>query len=386
MQRRLKIPQHIIIVTHTFFYGASEALRDYLVAQKNESLIYLAHPLLSENSNYTVKRFTFGEAMYEKIIKRSVAGSIGSYIRDMWMTFVTCFVFPKHPYVYIGINPLNACVGIVLRACGRVDRVIFYAIDFIPKRSNVAIINYIYHALESFAVTRSDACWNVSPRIEEGRKKYLNLVTSKKKQIVVPIGVWEKDIVLKAKRMNNNRLIFVGHLLKKQGLQEVIRALPRVIKKVPHVSLAIIGGGEYEKSLRDLVEELSLGVYVTFLGWESNQKAIKKHIMKSDLALATYEPSGKDTTNFSYYADPTKIKTYLSCGVPILMSDVSYNAKILMGAGVAVVVPYEIQAIASAIIRLFTHTNTLYTMKERSVREAHTFRWDRIFEKAFQSV
>ena len=383
MQRRLNTPQQVIIVTHTLFYGASEALRDYLISQKIQSLIYIGHPLLAENSTYTVKRFTFGEALYEKVIKRTIAGSIGSYIRDMWTTFVTCFVLPKHPYVYIGVNPLNACVGILLRACGRVDRVIFYSIDFIPKRSSVAIVNYIYHALESFAVTRSDVCWNVSPRIEEGRKKFLGLKTTKDKQIVVPIGVWEKDIVKKIKLKNDYRLIFVGHLLEKQGVQKVIRAMPAILKKLPRVSLTIIGGGEYEQALKDLVEELSLIDHIKFLGWESDQNKIQTYIAKSDLALATYMPSGRDTTNFSYYADPTKIKTYLSCGVPVLMTDVSYNAKSLMKSGVAVVVPYNHRDIARAIVTILSDTNALLRAKKAAREQARTFTWQKIFEKTF---
>ena len=195
-----------------------------------------------------------------------------------------------------------------------------------------------------------------------------------------------KGYYKKIKAKNEYRLIFVGHLLQKQGVQEIIRALPKVIKKLPRISLAIVGGGEYEQTLRTLVHDLSLTKHVAFLGWESNQKVIQKHIMKSDLALATYEPSGKDTTNFSYYADPTKIKTYLSCGVPLLMTDVSYNALELMRSGVAVVIPYEAHAISSAIIRLFTHANVLNEMKQKTIKEAHKFRWDMIFEKAFQSV
>ena len=146
-------------------------------------------------------------------------------------------------------------------------------------------------------------------------KKFLGLKTTKDKQIVVPIGVWEKDIVKKIKVKNDYRLIFVGHLLEKQGVQEVIRAMPAILKKLPRVSLTIIGGGEYEQPLRELVESLSLEKHVQFMGWQSDQAAIQKEIIKSDIALATYMPSGRDTTNFSYYADPTKNKniSFLRC-------------------------------------------------------------------------
>lgn len=386
MQSHLKLPGRAILVTHTLFYGASEALRDYLVSHNIESLTYLAHPLLSENSTYTVKKFMFGDTIYEKVVKRTIAGTILSYIRDMWVTFMTCVALPKGPYTYIGVNPLNACVGVLLRAMGKVDKVIFYAIDFIPKRSSLAIINYIYHALESFAVQRSDVCWNVSPRIEEGRKEYLNLITSKNKQLVVPIGIWQKDIIKKIKTKNDYRLIFVGHLLEKQGVQEVIRALPVVVKKIPKVTFTIIGGGEYEQSLRDLVVSLSLQKRVRFMGWQSDQTVIRREISRSDIAVATYMPSGKDTTNFSYYADPTKIKTYLSCGVPVMMTNVAYNAKKLEREGVAIVVPYISGAISLSFTKIFQDNTSLQYMKKKSIQCANNFRWESIFRKAFAYV
>lgn len=386
MQSRLKHPQHVIIVTHTFFYGASEALRDYFISQKIHTLLYIGHPLLPEKSSFTLTRVQDGQNVDEYITQRKSVASIPALIRDAFVTLRACFALPNQKYVYIGVNPLNACVGILLRICKRVDRVIFYAIDFVPVRSKWKVINFFYHKLEAFAVLHADMCWNISPRVEAGRQKFLGIVNTRNSQIVVPIGVWKSEIADQVKLSNNYRLIFVGHLLKKQGIQEVLHAFPTILAKVPRATLTIIGGGEYKEYLQELTKELSLDSHVNFLGWESDQDVIRKHIRKSDLALATYEPSGEDTTNFSYYADPTKIKTYLSCGTPILMTEVSYNAKNLVKAGVAVVVPYDRHVIASLIIRLFTHTAILNQMKKRAIKEAYQFRWDVIFSKALQSV
>lgn len=386
MQRRLNTPQQVVIVTHTLFYGASEALCDYLVSQKIQSLIYIGHPLLTENSMYTQRVYKKGRTVHTKSVKRISAGSVTAFFRDALVTIVACVKLPKASYFYIGVNPLNACVGVLLRVFGIVDRVVFYAIDFSPTRSSVPLIDYIYHSMERLAVRYSDICWNVSPRIEEGRRKFLGIIAEKNTQVVVPIGVWKKDIVNNVKEKNEYKLIFVGHLLKKQGVQEVILALPMVIAKLPRVSLTIIGGGEYEQALKDLVKELSLVKYVKFLGWQADQNIIRTYIAKSDVSLATYDPTGKDTTNFSYYADPTKIKTYLSCGVPVLMTDLSYNAKLLMKSGVALVTPYDDRSISFAIIHLFTHRRLLYEMKERAIKKAHQFRWDVIYNKAFSSL
>ena len=170
-----KSPKHSRTGHHSdayAFYGASEALSDYLISQKIQSLIYIGHPLLAENSTYTQRVYRKGRNIHTKSVKRVSAGSVTAFFRDALATIIECVKLTKASYLYIGVNPLNACVGVLLHVFGIVDKVVFYAIDFSPKRSNIWLINYIYHSMECFAVRYSDICWNVSPRIEEGRKSF----------------------------------------------------------------------------------------------------------------------------------------------------------------------------------------------------------------------
>jgi len=226
----------------------------------------------------------------------------------------------------------------------------------------------------------------VSPRIAEGRRSFLGIRENPSRDRVVPIGLWKKDIVKQARRACRNRLIFVGHLLEKQGVQKVIQALPKILRNIPDTTLMIVGGGEYEGELRKLARALSLQEHIKFLGWESNQDLIRKYIRESDVAVATYDPSGARTTNFSYYADPTKIKTYLSCGIPVIMTDVSYNAKTLENRNVAKVVPYDASAIASAITSWLRNPKTLYGQKKKAIAEARSYLWDEIFKEALKYI
>ena len=74
--------------------------------------------------------------------------------------------------VYIGVDPLNCLSGLVLRSLGLVKCVIFYSIDFTPKRFPQKLVNDLYHAIESFCVRFADIRWDISPRIAEGREKF----------------------------------------------------------------------------------------------------------------------------------------------------------------------------------------------------------------------
>lgn len=386
MQSRVTIPQNVVVVTHTFFYGASEALSGYLVGKSISMLWYIGHPLRPEQPTGVSRMYIDGKQTSQSHWKVWKSGSMLSYAADIIRTFLLIVKNPRPIELYIGVNPLNAFCGIILRKFKRVGRVVFYAIDFVPKRFSLPIANALYHYVESYVVRNADVCWNVSPRIADGRKKYLGIDSNKYPQQVVPIGIWQKDIAEAVKRTNNNRIIFVGHLLEKQGVQVVLRALPGVIRRIPDVTLTIIGGGEYENTLHALSRSLRLGSHVIFLGWEARQEVIRKKLLQSDIAVAVYSTVGEADTNFTYYADPTKIKTYLSCGLPVVLTPVSHNAEELERKGAGFLVKYSQEDVSRILISLLAHSERLSKAKRNALAYARTYTWERIFSAAFSRL
>ena len=77
---------------------------------------------------------------------------------------------------FVGANPLNAAAGLALRSIGFVDVVIYYTIDFTPQRFDNKFANRFYHWLDLKCSELSNETWNVSPRINEGRRTYHNLI------------------------------------------------------------------------------------------------------------------------------------------------------------------------------------------------------------------
>lgn len=372
------------IVTHELFYGASQALRDYLNQQKVETVLFVSHPLRAENRRSYYQMFSRGRLIKEVSKSRQPEWVFWQYLRDAFLTFFWIWQTKQKFNIYVGVDPLNCAVGLVLRRLGRVAKVIFYAIDFTPRRFDSPLLNQVYHQLEKWCVKGSDKRWNVSPRISEGRRKFLGLNEKEYSQKVVPIGVWRREIVFKPIAKDRQHwLVFTGHLLKKQGLQEVIQALPLIKNKIPDVHLLVIGGGEYEAKLKEWVNRLDLRGAVTFLGWVSDQKHIRDLLSNCALAVATYAPEGEAEFNFTYYADPTKIKTYLSCGLPVVMTEVSYNARQLEKRGCVQVVDYNREEIAKTIIKLLKDNKRLSQMKEKATQVAHEFTWEQIFTSAF---
>ena len=59
-------------------------------------------------------------------------------------------------------------------------------------------------------------------------------------------------------------LIFIGSLKKWHGLQQIILAIPELVKKFPDIHLMIVGDGEQRAALEKVVADNGLNEKVDF--------------------------------------------------------------------------------------------------------------------------
>ena len=83
-------------------------------------------------------------------------------------------------------------------------------------------------------------------------------------------------------KMDERVIITVSRLVPKNGVRDIIGAMPETIKKIPNAKLLIIGRGKLEKDLRDQVRELSLGKNVLMIGEVENDK-LPDYLLVSDV-------------------------------------------------------------------------------------------------------
>lgn len=375
----------IIIATHYLLYGAAQALCEYLNKKKIAKLLYIAHPLVTQRQTLCVS-FQEGKQVAKKILHRGKALSVLDYVCDFILTL--WFVVTQETYaIFVGVDGLNCLAGLLLRKMGKVEQVIFYSIDFVPMRFQNALLNKIYHKIELFCIKHADECWNVSPRIAQGREKFLHLSQQTYPQTVVPIGIWNNDIKKRSfDQIKKQQVLFMGHLLEKQGVQLVLEAIPAIVKKIPEFHFLIVGGGEYMQALQQQVERLQIETYVTFCGWITERATIDAMMSESAMAIATYMPEKEQLYNFTYYADPTKLKDYLGAGLPIILTDISYNAKEIAEKKCGIVVSYTKKDITEAIITLLKNEKMLQMYRKNAEKYAQSFDWETIFDKAFTAT
>jgi len=70
-------------------------------------------------------------------------------------------------------------------------------------------------------------------------------------------------------RKDYKRVVFVGRLDAQKGVEYLIRAIPNVTKQYEKVHFFILGNGNLETFLKNLVKELEVQQYVSFLDFIS---------------------------------------------------------------------------------------------------------------------
>jgi len=372
-----------IIATHYCVYGAAHALREFLIQNKSNRVLFIAHPLNTGNEKSYIEVIDNGTIQSKNISSIRTRFPIANYLIEILLTLIWVLAKRRKYHLFIGVDNLNTLTGLVLRFLGRVKKVIYYTIDYSPQRFQNKILNYLYHKIDYICVKHADVIWNVSPRIAKGREK-IKGINYLDKQKVVSIGIWPDRVkITPFKKRKQHQLVFLGHLLEKQGVQLVIDAIPNIIKKIPDFHFLIIGGGEYESILKNQVKKLKLNKYVTFTGWIKDRQKLDKILSESVCAIAPYSPNN---AGFSYYADPTKIKDYLSAGLPVIMTNVSHNAYEIQKNKCGIVVPYEKTKIASAIIKLLSNKELLIEYRRNALKYIKKYDWNRIFDKAFREL
>lgn len=279
---------------------------------------------------------------------------------------------------YIGMDGLCVFFGNFLKVLGKVKKTVYWATDFVPeKRFESGFKNKIYHWINTHGYKKADEMWDLSPRMAEAREKFLGIQKADYKfHRVVPYGVWTERIKRYSyAECEQKTLVFMGHLLEKQGVQVVIRTIPEIIKSIPDFKFKIIGDGKYKDVLVQLAKDLDVLPYCDFRGKIGDIKIVEQEIAKSCIAIAPYI---KKLDTWTYYADPGKIKTYLACGMPVLLTDIPWNTKEIEQSKCGVMINEDLDDIKDKILFLMDgKINQEY--RNNAIRYTQNFDYRKIF-------
>jgi glycosyltransferase involved in cell wall biosynthesis len=381
----------IMVVAHVLVHGPAYDLVKYLLP-RTSSLAFLTHPLrpfdaICENVNtWTLYHRGMVVRRWRSVVWRLPRCGFCElilYAKDFLLTLWMGWVRMPSIDLWVGVNPLNALAGIVLKRMGKVRRVVFYVIDFVPQRFPNRWLNRFYHALDRFCVRSSDFTWNLSSRMAEERQRRGLPPQYRARQITVPIGTELVQPLPDPDQVERYAVVYMGGLLEKQGVHLAIQAMPIVCKEIPQARLYLYGGGPYEEPLRAMATQLGLDGVVRFEGVIRDHGELLRRIARCAVALAPYPDVPE---NFTRYTDPGKPKAYLSAGLPVILTDVPEVAQQIEQAGCGLVVKDDPDSIAQAILKFLKDDLFWRRCREQTKVLAQSYRWESVFETAFRAM
>ncbi len=343
----------IVIATHSFSPGTSQAFHTYCL-RKGYDVLFIEHPLFGNI-------FTW------------LWGTIDTFAKVM---------FTKSRYdLFVGSNRLNTVVGTLLKAVGKVKKVIYFSPDWSEKRFNNSIFNFIFQKLDYICVKYADIVWNsshvmkIDPMMRE-REKLGYPIEWRKKQIQVSDGCDLLPIV-PFSQINRYQIGFVGHLMTRCGIDLLIDTFPDIKKAVSDASALIIGSGDLEQEYRNKTKHLN----IKFAGFIGDINKVYKLLSHCAVAIAPYQ---LDT--ISQYTDPGKVKNYFSVGLPVIITKVPQIAYEIQKERCGIAINYSKKEFTKAIIKLLTNDTILQQYRKKVLKLRKKYSWDTIFNRALSKI
>lgn len=219
-----------------------------------------------------------------------------------------------------------------------------------------------------------------------GRNKLIKLTPLKLRKRfeakikVIPMGVYTKDFVCHSKKnvlLPPKEILFVGRLAEKKGVFYLLNAMPIIIKKIPNVTLRIVGDGPLEKDLKVLTKKLKIENSVNFVGFQTGEDKIQSLIHTDLLVVPSIQTNEGDEEGL-----PVVIMEGMSAGKPIVGSKCGGIPEMIHdGENGLLVEQKSSDQLAEKIIYLFQNPHILRNMGEKSFFMSKKYDWQKIIQQ-----
>jgi glycosyltransferase involved in cell wall biosynthesis len=435
----------VTIYNHYEATGACEELREWLQKCAVARLVYVAFPFRnSRNSHVQVKRAVAG---VDEMSAQSRVGFRKpeplAYARDALLGLIYGLRYARGSDVLVAGDNLLACVGIVLRGLGVVRKVVYYMIDYTPVRFANRALEAIYRRIDRFAAHHADRVWPLSARMIEARFAEGRLDPEKVHWTEVPYGnrgahmpgaspdngggasrgtgrarppgePRDRDatglsmgeslpghargspgglalpVTGRARAHLSNgvtpgsiRIAYMGEIAASKGVRLIVPLARELRKRGNTFLFTIIGNGGYMAALTEEIRKAGMEEAFTLTGFMDDFSEVIETLAECDIAIAPYDPH--NANSFTFYADPGKVKTYLGCGLPVVLTDVPPIAKRIEAERAGLIARYEAADLAAKIADI-AQPGQYEVFRQHALALGQQYNWDTIFRHAFAEL
>ncbi len=261
----------------------------------------------------------------------------------------------------------------------------FNKIDYMKKICNKKFGKQCYHCLNKkypyflikhnlykYFFKKLDKFVTVSNYLKKEFKKegFDNIVTLHNK---IPL--------LEFSEIKSNDLLYMGRLSNEKGIVYLINAMKKVLKYFPNIKLNVVGAGDEEDKLRDLVNKFNLRNNIYFIGELSHNKILEYYKKSAVVLIPSICPD-------SY---PTVTMEAMSVGRPIIASRLGgLPEQIEEGKTGFLVPPRNPEAIAEKIIYLLKRPKLMQKMglegRKKAEKEFNINDYTKKIEELYKKV
>lgn len=360
---------------------------DYLVGRA-ENLIVIDHPFSVDlDLRPRVETYSRGTLLSSEVFplpesiargRHSIALYYMAKVLDIFSSAYFIMRSKRKIDLYVGVEAVNALVGIFLRRIGFIRYVIYDAFDYWPTKFSSQILNSSFLALDRYCRSRADAVWELDESIVRAKRGAALAAHFRRGIIVPPLcppvdkgNFWVRD---------SHSIAYLGGLGDSRGVEVAIGAMPLVAEALPDAKLHIVGSGLAMKQLVELARSLGVGDRVSFHGFLTDSDAASV-LAGCRVGIAPYLRTKSAQPWF--FSFPSKVLYYAVLGLPIVLSNAVHNSSEMISTFKAgLLANPDPQSFAEAILRLMTDESLYEGCLEGCHLLADSLNSERQYERA----
>jgi len=246
-----------------------------------------------------------------------------------------------------------------------------------PSKKNLEVTKKMADIAEAFVVISKTAA---------DRLKDVYKIKNDCKIVVIPHGVFDFPKVdpnkFKARIGLKNKKVLSSHglLNPDKGIEYVIKALPKIVKKYPETKYIIVGkthpmikkheGEKYREMLKSLAKKLKVSRYIVFRNRFMSLERLIEYIQAADIYLSLH-------TKVDQISSGTLAKA-IGAG-KVCISTPYYYAKEVLAEGRGIIVPMKnYRKVAEKVIDVFRDSEKANKMREKAYAYGRKMIWSNV--------
>ncbi|MBN2076576.1 MAG: glycosyltransferase [Dehalococcoidales bacterium] len=286
--------------------------------------------------------------------------------------------------LFIAVDSPYPFSGLVLRRLGLVKKVFSIIGDHFPleQRKKLSVFfSWFYGYADKLAQNTSQAVWYFTQQLIDINREEHIITNENIPRLVIPIGIDMKNVKnVPDSALERASIGYIGRLNDEIGMEMVIGAMADIAGTVPDIRLKIIGSGDNEQKLKVLAEKKGLKDNVVFYGFMSERDKAKEILAKCAVCIAPYVPGVAYSIQ---YTDPAKVKEYIECGTPVIMTKVPELAAEIQDKRAGFAVEYTRAEMAEAMLKLLTDDALWHEYRLNISKLADRFDYIKLHDEAF---